>query len=54
MVGSICQAKMAFFAQEKAGFLCLEEGRRLPADRESEKWGFTGQRRSVVDSKQAW
>lgn len=31
---------MAFFAQGKAGFLCLEEGRRLPADRESEKWGF--------------
>lgn len=45
---------MAFFAQGKAGFLSLEEGRRLPAVREREKWGFTGQRRSGVDSKQAW
>lgn len=39
---------MAFLAQGKAAFLCLE-GRW-----EGGKVGFTGQRKSLVDSKQAW
>lgn len=44
------RAKIAFLAQRKAGFLCLEAGGLLA---DMVKWDFTGQR-SVVDCKQSW